>query len=165
MRTALRCFSVTLMLFATGWACEFQHDPAALPHYYRADGWQLPGISEFNPSTKSDALGSPTVAQIPGAVFRVLPHEDPYIVSFPAVSFDLNGSGKRMRPLLAKAKILRIEVDGKIVAYTYALIPVWEAHKNSKGEWVIKGEAACIFTATFIDDRGMGFFVFLFPVR
>jgi hypothetical protein len=109
-------------------ACEFEYDPASSPQYYRQDGWVLPGVAD----------------------------QPPYIVEFPAQEFVLNGARKRMRPMLVKATILPRRMRGRVAAYSYTMIPV-AAHRVN-GKWVMDAEAACIFTATFIDNKGDGVF-------
>jgi hypothetical protein len=67
-----------------------------------------------------------------------------------------------MRPQPAKATIVRWKLYRHVVAYSYTLIPV-AAHRAG-GKWVVDSEAACVFTATFIDDKGDGVFRVLVPV-
>jgi hypothetical protein len=61
-----------------------------------------------------------------------------------------------LHPIQVKATIIRLEMNGHVVAYSYGLIPV-VAHRE-KGKWVVESELACIFFATFIDDKGDGVF-------
>ena len=49
----------------------------------------------------------------------------------------------------------RYDLDGKVFAYSYGLIPV-HAHKNGKSK--MDDEAACIFFATFVAVKGDGIF-------
>ena len=56
---------------------------------------------------------------------------------------------------------LRYEIGGKVVAYTFRLIPV-AAHRGG-GQWVIDAEAGCVFHATYVDDKGDGKFRLLVP--
>ena len=143
-------------------ACDFQYNPASVANYYRVEGWTLPGTTDFNPRATARISETPALREIPGAVAQLLPHDDyPYIVEFPSQEFVLNGSRKRMRPTQVKATIVRWKVEGKVVAYSYSLIPV-VAHQVN-GQWKIKSEVGCIFTATFIDDRGDGVFRVLVP--
>ena len=102
--------------------------------------------------------------QITGARAELLPHNEyPYIVVFPAQEFLLNGSRQRMRPAQVKVSIVRWKVAGHIVAYSYGLIPV--IAKKIGAKWNVQSEAGCIFTATFIDDKGDGIFRVLVPDR
>jgi hypothetical protein len=89
-------------------ACSFQFDPVAVVKYYRAEGWSLPGITDFNPKAPIHNLGQYPGAIIPSARATILPHdEDPYIVAFPAQVFTIDGAAKKMRSVQAKATILR----------------------------------------------------------
>ena len=102
--------------------------------------------------------------QITGARAELLPHNEyPYIVELPAQKFLLNGSRQRMRPAQVKVSIVRWKVAGHIVAYSYGLIPV--IAKKIGAKWNVQSEAGCIFTATFIDDKGDGIFRVLVPDR
>ena len=56
-----------------------------------------------------------------------------------------------MRSTLAKAIILWWEIEGKVVAYTYGLIPDENAYKKND-EWVYERDVGCIFYGTFIDE-------------
>jgi hypothetical protein len=114
-------------------ACDLEYDPASSPQYYRQDGWALPGVAD----------------------------QSPVIVEFPAQEFVLNGARKRMRSMQVKATIFPWRMHGRVVAYSYHLIPVW-AHRVN-GKWVMDAEAACTFTATFIDNKGDGVFRVLVP--
>jgi hypothetical protein len=136
-------------------ACDFKYDPVSMVQYYRAEGWSLPGI-EDSPLAPVGTYGLPGAPPIPGFEARVVRHEIPNIVTFPAQEFGLNGARQRMRAMQVKANILPWVTSGRTVAYSYGLIPV-NAHRK-KGKWVIDVEAGCIFDATFIDDKGDGVF-------
>lgn len=141
--------------------CTFQFDPAAVAKYYRSDGWQLPGIN-LKSSAPDRYAGPYPGADIPGARAVALPHEAyPYIIEFPAQTFNFDGTLKRMRHVQARAAILRWEMNGHIFAYSYGLIPV-SAHRID-GKWKIDVELGCIFNATFIDENGDGVFRLLVP--
>jgi len=100
---------------------------------------------------------------VPGAKAYLLRRdEDHYVINFPAQLFALGNERKEMRPLLAKATIVRWEINGKVVAYSYSLIPIRNAYKQD-GKWVYEGELGCIFYATFINDNGDGVFRTLVP--
>jgi len=149
---------VLLLLFSPVLlACEFEYSPAAIPQFYRAEGWTLPGARDFNPRATAQIYGGPIHGPIPGATARRLQHDEyPYIIEFPAQEFVLDGARKRMHSMQVKASIVRWDVGERVVAYSYRLIPVVAYRKN--GKWVIASEAACIFDATFIDDKGDGVF-------
>jgi len=168
MRIVLRCWFLVLCLSAAhnafGRECRFEYDPAAVATYYRAEGWTLPGIADFNPSAAPHFSDMPPLNHITGTTAELLPHNEyPYIVEFPAQEFVLNGSPYRTRPTQMKASIVRWKMSGHVVAYSYGLIPV-EAHKIG-AKWNVDSEAGCLFTATFIDDRGDGTFRVLVPNR
>ncbi len=138
--------------------CSFQFDPAATVRYYRAEGWELPGIHDFDPKAplRSELAGVLDVRAI------LLPHGNhPYVINLPAQIFTLNGETKKMRPVLARATVMRLELNGRVFGYEYAMIPV-EAHR-SNGAWKIDSESLCVFSATFIDETGKGVFIALFP--
>jgi hypothetical protein len=153
----MRCLVLSLIaLFAApAFACDFKYDPVSIHQYYRADGWNLPGI-EDNPSARVDASGLPSAPPIPGFEARIIRHESPNVVIFPAQEFTLNGTRQKMQAAQVKAGILRLVASGRTVAYSYGLTPV-NAHREN-GKWVIDAEAGCIFEATFIDDKGDGVF-------
>jgi hypothetical protein len=134
-----------------------------MPQYYRAEGWKLPGITDFDLRESANSYGAPISKPIPGATAYLLPHAAPYIAEFPAQEFVLNGVRERMHATQVKATIIRWEVDKHVVAYSYGLIPV-VAHRHN-GKWIVDGETACIFFATFIDDKGDGLFRVLLPTR
>jgi len=138
--------------------CTFQFDPAASARYYRAEGWELPGIHDFDVKApiRAEVLGVEGVRAI---VLRYRNH--PNVVNLPAQVFTLNSESKRMRPVLAKATVMRLEANGKVFGYWYSLIPV-EAHQHN-GAWKIDDEALCVFDATFIDETGNGVFTTLYP--
>ncbi len=149
----------SLLIVPAAVCCDFHYDPASIPAYYRAEGWSLPGVADFNPQATPRTYRGP---QIPGADGQLLPHDEhPYIIAFPAQEFILNGERQRMRPVQAKASIVRWKIDGRVVAYSYGLIPV-RAHRVG-GQWKVESEMACIFQATFIDDKGDGVFRILVP--
>lgn len=118
-----------------------------------------------DPSVKPDAYGAPPVsaglAAIPGIRAQLLRRSEIH-VRFPEQVFSVGNDRKRMRSFLAKAVIIRWELNGKIVAYTYGLIPISKATKRH-GKWIYEGEVGCIFYGTFIDDNGDGVFRVLVP--
>lgn len=107
--------------------------------------------------------GLPDLRNVPNAQPRLLPHAPHYIVEFPAQVFTIDGKKQRMRRLQAIAQVVHWEINGKSVAYSYGLIPVTAHEVNGKS--IIDSELSCIFTATYIDDRGDGVFRVLVPGR
>jgi hypothetical protein len=150
--------TVALLLFSPAvLACDFEFSPAAIPQFYRAQGWILPGTTDFNPRATPRSYGAPVRGEVPGAKARLLSHdEDPYIIEFPAQEFILDGARNRMHSIQVKATIVRWDVGDRVVAYSYGLIPVVAHRKN--GKWVVTSELGCIFDATFLDDKGDGIF-------
>lgn len=148
-------------------ACDFHYGPASTPRYYREQGWMLPGIHADTPRGKIIEYGipplSPVLGSVPSARAILIPRDqDQYVIEFPEQVFSLDADRKRMARILAKAVIVRWEMNGKIVAYTYSLIPIKKAYKRH-GKWRYEGELACIFYGTFIDEKGDGVFRTLVP--
>ena len=161
-RLAAAIVFAALLVSSARAGCGFRFDPASLPHYYRAEGWQLPGTTDFKTSAMPHISGVPLPRRpIPGVVFQLLPHDDPFVIRFGEQVFDLNGAHYRMRSLIAKATVIRVMIDGKVVAYSYGLAPVSAERKN--GKWMVHSEGGCEFEATFIDDKGDGVFRLLVP--
>src|SRR5208282_6547656 len=143
-------------------ACTFQYDPISAQKYYRANGWMLPGTSDFKISTTPPISILAMIGMVPGTVAKNLLLDESYdIIEFPAQEFVQDGARKRMRAAQFSAGIVRWEVDGHVIAYSYILVPA-VGHKTN-GKWSIDSEAGCIFTATFIDDVGDGVFRLLVP--
>lgn len=140
-------------------ACEFKYDPISASQYYRAEGWSLPGIDGTGERRKKPVQSVPRAESIPLA--QLVPHESPDVVDFPAQDFWLNGKRQRMRAARAEVNILRWVMHRRTVAYSYKLIPV-TAHRED-GKWIIDATTACIYFATFVDDRGDGIFRVLVP--
>jgi len=154
---AMRCLGfaiVVLVVVPPALACSFEYDPASTPQFYRSEGWKLPGAAGTHGLSQPTSMGD-------AKAYLVTPDESPYIAEFPAQEFALNGSRQRMRGSLVKATIVRWEVAKRVVAYSYTMIPVMAHRKN--GKWIVDAEAACIFWATFLDDRGDGIFRVLVP--
>ena len=53
---------------------------------------------------------------------------------------------------MARATIIRCEINGKVVAYSYGLIPI-SKHTNRTESGFTKGSLG---VASFIDDKGIG---------
>jgi hypothetical protein len=154
--------AVLLLVVTAAEACDFQSDPISAQRYYRANGWMLPGTSDFKTLTTPPLSILAMIGIVPGTVAKNLLLDESYaIVEFPAQEFMQDGIRKRMRAAQFKAGIVRWEIDGHTVAYSYILVPAF-GHKTN-GQWKIDGEAGCIFTATFIDDVGDGVFRLLMP--
>jgi len=152
MRYLRLCIAV-LGIVPAAFACDFHYDPMSAPQYYRSEGWKLPGAAgtyELSPTSIGGAKAYP-----------VTHDESPYIAEFPAQEFVLKGARQRTRASLVKATIVRWEVAKRVVAYSYTMIPVMAHRKN--GKWIVDAEAACIFWATFLDDKGDGVFRVLAP--
>jgi hypothetical protein len=143
-------------------ACEFQYDTVSTPRYYREEGWSLPGTKAFNSSTVHSDKSSPAES-IGGAMGQALVHESPNVVNFPAQEFLLKGVRQRMRAAQVQVGIVRWVLHGHTIAYSYSLNPI-AAHREN-GKWIIDSMAACIYFATFIDDKGDGVFRVLVPDR
>ena len=79
------------------------------------------------------------------------------MVEFPAQVFSIGGQRERMHSFLAKASIVRWEINGKVFAYSYSLIPLSKACKE-QGKSVYEGEVVWMVYGTFADDQGDGVF-------
>ena len=147
---------------AVAQGCGFHYDPIATPQYYRASGWALPGTSDFKTSTTPPTSILAMIGKIPGTVAETLLLDESHdVIELPAQEFVQDGARKKMRAAQFKAGIVRWEVEGHVIAYSYILVPA-EAHRTN-GKWQIDAEAACIFTGTFVDDVGDGVFRLLVP--
>ena len=163
------CLTVIIICLSSTLAaqCDFRYDPASSPRYYRQEGWVLPGIHDDDPNAKAIEYGIPPLSAVltvvPGAkAILIRRGEDHYVIRFPEQVFFLGNTHERMHSILAKAIIVRWEINGNVVAYSYSLIPVAKAYKRHD-DWVYEGEAGCIFYGTFIDDKGDGVFRTLIP--
>lgn len=167
MNRLVSAVAVVWLLSGILLACDFRYDPASTPWYYREQGWALPGIHDDSPRGKAIQYGIPPLApvltSVPGAkAILIRRNQDHYVIRFPEQVFSLGTDRKRMESILAKAVIVRWEINGKIVAYSYGLIPITKAYKRG-GEWIYEGELGCIFYGTFIDENGDGVFRTLVP--
>jgi hypothetical protein len=166
MNTVARLVVVALALSSVALGCDFRYDPASIHRFYREQGWTLPGIHDDDPQLKVNLYGIPpldVMRSVPEAkAYPLRRDENHYVVEFPNEDFLLGNERKRMRPLVAKASIVRWEVSRKVVAYSYGLIPITRAYQKS-GKWVYEGEVGCMFYGTFIDDKGDGVFRTLVP--
>ena len=125
--------------------CGFAIEPAADVHWYRADGWQLPGLNDAKAIRKINRTINGKAWNWPdGISVSLVQHDDDYRVLFPEAVFEDGGVNKRMldRSFVLK-QLLRWEINGKPYAYSYYLWPL---------------DIACIATVDIIDDRGDGKF-------
>lgn len=154
MRYIVAVLLSNLLFAGVSAACNFQTEPVAIDRYYRNSGWTLPGV-------KDGRILSPHIDFL-GLMTRDIAHTPPYIAQFPSQEFEQNGAHRRILASLLKVEnLVRYESNGKIVAYTYRFTPV-SGHREGK-KWVIAGEAACEFFATYIDVKGDGVFQLLIP--
>jgi hypothetical protein len=125
--------------------CGFHVEPATATHWYREQGWQLPGLNdakriaplrlEVNGAEKAWPAGISVSAII---------HDDGYDVQFPEAVFDEDGSSKKMLAATFELKwMFRWEFEGKPYAYSYELWP---------------HDVGCSESIDIIDDRGDGKF-------
>lgn len=156
MQRLMLTVGLLLLLSPCALACGLKYDAVSATQLVRPQGWMLPGIADFVVSARINTEGLPPTLNVPGLKAFVLAHEEPYVIELPEQEFLLKDSRQRMRSLRAKATIMRFEMDGKVFAYSYGLVPV-TAHR-SNGKWIVDSEAGCIFYVTFIDDRGDGVF-------
>jgi hypothetical protein len=153
---------LTLLLVVTpALACDFQYDPISSKQYYRASGWMLPAVGEFKSYGPLHQFLIMNLGIVPAAIAEELRQDTDNVVEFPAQEFSLDSAPKIMRSAKYDAGIARWKVNGRVIAYSYVMEPV-EAHKVN-GKWRVDARAACIFTGTFIDDRGDGVFRVLVP--
>ncbi len=155
------CVAAVLLSATIATACDFSYSPATAPRYYRADGWSLPGTKDLDPTETAKIKAASS--SIPGTQAFPIPHSHPFIVDFPEQIFTFNSAQHRMHAMEVMVSIIRWQVGRRVVAYSYNLIPV-DAHQEN-GKWKIDAEAACVFFATFIDDKGDGVFRLLVPDR
>ena len=115
-RIAFLAIAVVIPCMASG--CAFQFDPAATVTCYRADGWHLPGIADFNSSAPA-----PVSIRQQTSMEREQSHhltmKNPTFSSSPPRPSPFDVARKRMRPALVRAVILKWEMNGKIFAYSY----------------------------------------------
>ena len=127
--------------------CGFAIVPAADTHWYREQGWPIPGLSDAKGFAKIHRTvdGKPKDWVFPeGITVSWVAHPDNYHVQFPDAIFDDNGSQKRMLARSFKLyQMVRWEMNGTPYAYSYELGP---------------HDVACMATVDIIDDRGDGKF-------
>lgn len=157
MKAAVALFIALAATTPSVAACRLQYDPVAVVQFYRQEGWELPGLANVNLKAHTSTYDLPplldVLRNVPNSKASLLPLDDKHrIIRMPKQVFELNGIHQTMRPFVAKATIVRVEVNGKIVAYSYGLIPINDGV-----------ESGCIFFANFIDDKGDGVFRLLVP--
>jgi len=125
--------------------CGFAVEPVESVHWYREQGWQLPGLDDakrigpLNVSINGQAKVWPE-----GITVSIVLHDDGYRVRFPEAIFEDDGTQKKMLPRSFELKqLVRWEMRGKPYAYSYYLWPL---------------DVACMATVDIIDDRGDGKF-------
>ncbi|HZS27971.1 MAG TPA: hypothetical protein VFB76_12140 [Candidatus Angelobacter sp.] len=83
--------------------------------------------------------GLPDLSPVIGIKSYLITHsEDPYIIEFPAQVFVLNGKRQRLRRAQFKATVVRMELNGNVIAYSYGLIPVTAHKKKINGSLHLK---------------------------
>jgi hypothetical protein len=127
--------------------CGFAIVPAADTHWYREQGWPIPGLDDAKGFANIHWTVDGRPKQIPlpdGVTVAWVVHSDDHHVQFPDAVFDQNGSPMRMLPQVFKLyQMLRWEMNGTPYAYSYELGPL---------------DIACMATVDVIDDRGDGKF-------
>jgi hypothetical protein len=152
--------SVLLLASTAVMACALKFDPISTPRYYRADGWALPGVSDYKSTAPFPNSFLVLLGTVPGTTTEMLLQRDD-VTEFPSQEFVVDGARKRMRAAQYEAALARWIIGGHTIAYSYIMVPV-EAHKEN-GKWKVEGRAGCIFTATFVDQDGDGVFRLLVP--
>jgi hypothetical protein len=144
-----------LLSASTALACDLRYDPVSAPHFYREAGWQLPGIQK---DSKTGRTIEDTVSGVKAYSIR---NSYPDVITFPEQEFVLNGKRQKTHADQFEVSILRWEIDRRVIAYSYRMIPVTAHQKN--GKWIVDSIDLCTFTLTFVDDRGDGVFRLLAP--
>lgn len=149
MRRILAVCFIALISVSVVFACGFQSSRVTWQHFYRAQGWQLPGVA--------GATLAPAQTTVPGLTAKSV-HLGSNIIEFPSTDFVLDGKPRTMPRQPMKASLTRWEFQGsgRVVAYTYNLAPVTVERQGENS--VTTSIAQCTFQATFIDDRGDGVF-------
>jgi hypothetical protein len=125
--------------------CGFAIEPTAATHWYREDGWQLPGLDDAKAVGPLHLIINDVPEVLPeGITVSIFVHEDDYRVQFPEAIFEDNSAHEKMLPRSFHLKqLVRWEMYGTPYAYSYYLLPY---------------DVACIATVDIIDDRGDGKF-------
>ena len=130
--------------------CGFEVEPASLTHWYRIEGWPLPGLTDAKTIRPFHITVNGRQQPWPeGITVSLIDHGKDYQVKFPTMIFDDNGSRKKLRHGdFYLEELLRWRYRGRTYAYSYYLYP-----PNS----------ACDSMIEIIDDRGDGKFRSLIP--
>jgi hypothetical protein len=131
--------------------CGFAIVPAADVSWYRDAGWATPGVADAKSIAKVNLIinGKPYVWP-DGITVSAIVHDHDYRVSFPESIFDENGAHKKMiSNTFQLGRLLRWEMNGKVYAYSYVLLPL---------------DVACMATIDIVDDKGDGEFRLMTPV-
>jgi len=127
--------------------CGFAIVPATDKHWYRNEGWTIPGLSDAKgfASIHRTIDGKPKDWVWPeGITVKWVAHDESYDIQFPDAIFQEDGSRKRMLPRRFKLyRMFRWEMNGSPYAYSYELGPY---------------DIACSASVDLIDDRGDGKF-------
>ncbi len=130
--------------------CGFEVEPAEFTHWYRNEGWPLPGLTDAKMIRPFNiTVGGRQQPWPEGIAASLIEHDKDYQVKFPTMVFDDNGSRKKLRHgNFYLEQLLRWSYRGRTYAYSYYLYP-----PNS----------ACDSMVEIIDDRGDGKFRSLIP--
>lgn len=119
MKVLSRILGAVVLLACHASSCDLQFQPIARTRYYVEEGWRLPGIDD-DPTAPVNMYGIP-IGRVQGAkTYPVRHRETPYVVEFPSQVVISGNVRQRMGRVLAKANIVRIEMNGQTVAYSYA---------------------------------------------
>ena len=135
------------LAFPCAGQCGFAIVPAADTHWYRNEGWPIPGLSDAKGFANIHRTidGKPNDWVWPeGITVHWVVHDEGYDVQFPDAVFEDNGSRKRMLPRSFRVyQMVRWEMNGIPYAYSYELGP---------------HDVACLASVDIIDDVGDGKF-------
>jgi len=147
-----------MMATAAAAQCGFKSEPVAERHWYRSEGWKLPGIDS---GSKPIPVNFNMKARFwsEGMTASVIQLSEPYVV-FPGGVFEEDGKAMKTEArtlAVARGWVKRWEINGKVYAYSYTLHDV----RGSwiKGKFVLReGGLLCMFSVAFVDDKGDGVF-------
>jgi hypothetical protein len=130
--------------------CGFIVEPAQSKHWFRNEGWPLPGVKDAKAIHPFHLRADEYPKAWPdGISASLIVHKDGYQVRFPDVVFSENGTRKRLRARdFELEQLLRWEYRGTPYAYTYYLYPP---------------SYACDAVVDIVDDRGDGKFRLMIP--
>jgi len=105
--------------------CGFEVEPANFMHWYRNEGWPLPGLKD--PKTIRPFIITVNGKQQSwpeGITVSLIEHGKDYQVKFPTMIFDDNGSRKKLQHRnFYLEQLLRWRYRGRTYAYSYYLYP------------------------------------------